>query len=122
MQLSQIIIKDLKFYGFHGVYPEEQVIGTAFRLDVILDIDSSMPGFNNDKISDTLNYESVVARILKIATKKKYKLLEHLAQVLCKEMLKFERVQSADITVYKLVNHLTPDPQWIGMRRVISKS
>ena len=122
MKSAQIIIKDLKFYGFHGVYPEEQVVGTTFRMDIILDIAQDLPGFDNDKLNDTLNYERIVERALEVSTKQKFKLIERLAQVLCAEMLKFEHVLSADVTVYKAVNRLTPEPQWIGVRRVVSKS
>ena len=122
MNSSQIIIKDLKFYGFHGVYPGEQVVGTSFRADILLDIDSSLPGFDNDQLSDTLNYEIIVERVLDIATKQKFKLIERLVQVLCEEMLKLDGVLCADITVYKAVNRLTPESQWIGVRRVVSKS
>ena len=122
MQAAQIVIKDLKFYGFHGVYPEEQVVGTTFRADITLDIAPDLPGFDNDRLNDTLNYEVIVERVLNIATKQKFKLIERLAQVLCEEMLKFDHVLSADITIHKAVNRLTPEPQWIGVRRVVSKS
>ena len=122
MKSAQIIIKDLKFYGFHGVYPEEQVVGTTFRADIILDIDPESPGFDNDRLNDTLNYERIVERALEVATKQKFKLIERLAQVLCEEMLKFERVLCADVTIYKSVNRLTPEPQWIGVRRTVRRS
>ena len=121
MKSAQIIIKDLKFYGFHGVYPEEQLVGTTFRADIILDIDPELPGFDNDHLNDTLNYEKIVERVMDIATKQKFRLIERLAQVLCEEMLKYDRVICADITVYKNVNRLTPEPLWIGVRRVASK-
>ena len=119
MTSAQIIIKDLKFYGFHGVYPEEQVVGTTFRADIILDIDPDLPGFENDRLNDTQNYERIVERVLEVSTKQKFKLIERLAQVLCEEMLRFEHVLRADVTVYKAVNRLTPEPQWIGVRRVM---
>lgn len=121
MQLSQIIIKDLRFYAFHGVYPQEREIGTTFKADIILDIDSSLKGFHTDKLSDTLNYEKIVETILNISTHHKYFLIEHLAQVLCEEMLKYNEVLAADVTIYKSVKQLTPDPQWIGVRRKMEK-
>ena len=121
MSESQIIIKDLKFYGFHGVYPEEQVVGTTYKTDIIIDIDDSFEGFKTDKLEDTLNYEKIVECVLKIATKQKFKLIERLAQVIGESIVAFDHVLSADVTVYKSVTRLTPEPQWMGVRRKVNK-
>lgn len=119
---SQIILKDLKFYGFHGVYPEEQVVGTTFRLDLTLDIDDNLQGFHTDRLEDTLNYELIVERVLRIGTTHKYKLIERLAQVMAESILQdFADVSRVEITIYKSVTRLTPEPQWIGVKRVLAR-
>ena len=119
---SQIILKDLKFYGFHGVYPEEQVVGTTFRLDLTLDIDDNLQGFHTDRLEDTLNYELIVERVLRIGTTHKYKLIERLAQVMAESILQdFAAVSRVEITIYKSVTRLTPEPQWIGVKRVLAR-
>lgn len=120
--MSQIIIKDLKFYGFHGVYPEEQVVGTTFRVDVIVDIDEDLSGFYTDQLEDTLNYEKIVEHLLSIGTTQKFKLIERLAQVMAEDIMSFDHVFSVDITLYKSVTRLTPEPQWIGIRRRVEKA
>ncbi len=120
--MAQIIIKDLKFYGFHGVYPEEQVVGTTFRADVTLDIDDDLPGFETDRIEDTVNYEGVIERIIGIGTRQKYHLIERLAEVIGEELLEVEHVCAVDVVIYKSVSRLTPEPQWIGVRRRIRKT
>lgn len=115
---DQILIKGLKFYGFHGVYPEEQIVGTTFLLDLTADIDSTLAGFHTDKLEDTLNYERIVELALCIGTTHKYKLIERLAQVLAENILRqFSEVSRAEVTVYKSVTRLTPEPQWIGVKR-----
>ena len=119
MKTSQILIKDLKFYGFHGVYPEEQVVGTTFRVDAQITIDPDLKGFETDQLDDTLNYERLVEKLLQIGTTQKYRLLERLADEMARAMLAFPNVHQADITVYKSVNRLTPEPQWIGIRRIL---
>ena len=120
--MAQIIIKDLKFYGFHGVYPEEQIVGTSFRADVVIDFDDGMQGFYTDRLDDALNYENIVKCIVSIGTGQKYHLIECLAQVLCEKILAFDHVYSVDVTIYKLVNRLTADSQWIGVRRCVQKN
>ena len=122
MPSSQILIKDLKFYGFHGVYPEEQIVGTTFKADVTIDIDPTLAGFHSDILNDTLNYERIVEKLLQIGTKQKFRLIEHLAQVMCEAVLEFPHVLAVDVTVYKSVARLTPDPQWVGVRRCIDKT
>lgn len=117
MKTSHILIKDLKFYGFHGVYPEEQVVGTTFRVDARIDIDPDMPGFESDQLEDTLNYELLVEKLLQVGTANKFRLIERLADEMARAMLAFPHVRAADITVYKSVNRLTPEPQWIGVHR-----
>lgn len=119
--MAQIIIKDLKFYGFHGVYPEEQVVGTTFKVDAVIEIDEDLPGFYTDQLEDTLNYEKIVECILNVGTTQKFRLVERLAQVIADEILGFEHVRSVDVTVYKSVTRLTPEPQWIGIRRRVQK-
>lgn len=120
---SQILIKDLKFYGFHGVYPEEQVVGTTFRLDITADMDADLAGFHTDKLEDTLNYELIVEHALRIGTTQKFKLIERLAQVLAEEILHlFAEISRVEITVYKSVTHLTPEPQWIGIKRELCRT
>ena len=118
---AQIIIKDLKFYGFHGVYPEEQAVGTTFRADVTVDIDDALQGFMTDQLEDTVNYEKLVERILTIGTTTKYRLIEHLVQVIGESLLSFEHVEGVDVTIYKSVARLAPEPQWIGVRRVMKR-
>ncbi|MBQ9242932.1 MAG: dihydroneopterin aldolase [Proteobacteria bacterium] len=122
MKTSEILIKDLKFYGFHGVYPEEQVVGTTFRVDAQISIDPELKGFGNDQLEDTLNYELLVEKLLEIGTTHKYRLIERLADEMARAMLGFAHVRAVDITVYKSVNRLTPEPQWIGIRRSLEAS
>ena len=117
MKTSHILIKDLKFYGFHGVYPEEQVVGTTFRVDAQIDIDPDMSGFASDQLEDTLNYELIVEKLLHIGTSNKFRLIERLADEMARAVLEFPHVRAVDITVYKSVNRLTPEPQWIGIHR-----
>ncbi len=119
---TQILIKDLKFYGFHGVYPEEQIVGTTFRADAVIDIDPNLPGFSSDRLDDTVNYETIVERIIKIGTTQKYKLIEKLAQTMAESVLHMDsNILAVDITIYKSVNRLTPEPQWIGIHRRVQK-
>ena len=103
---AQIIIKDLILFGYHGVYPEESTRGTQFKLSLIADIDPDLHGFYTDEIGDTVNYEMIV---------------ERLCQVIAESVLELPNIEAVDITVEKRIEGLTPEPQWIGVRRVVRK-
>ncbi len=122
MKLSKIIIHDLKFYGFHGVYPKENVVGTSFAVDLDITINSELACFDDDQIEHAVNYETLVSDILYIGTHQTFKLIEKLAQIMAESVLAHDNVLQVTVTVHKLVTGLTPEPQWIAVSRTLSKS
>ena len=49
-------LEQLQFHAFHGLYPEEKIIGNDFIIDVYVTI----PGTSHiDHISDTVNYQGL---------------------------------------------------------------
>ncbi len=56
---SILKVKGLRFFAFHGFYPEEQKCGGWFEVDV----EFSLPISNsiNDELSSSINYESISA-------------------------------------------------------------
>ena len=118
---AQIIIKDMILFGYHGVYPEESTRGTQFKLSLIADIDPDLHGFYTDEIGDTVNYEMIVERLQMCVTKRRYNLVERLCQVIAESVLELPNIDAVDITVEMRIEGLTPEPQWIGVRRVVRK-
>ncbi|HUH32913.1 MAG TPA: dihydroneopterin aldolase [Daejeonella sp.] len=58
---QKIALNGIRFFAYHGFYPEEQVLGCEF----IVDIDTELEVYGNglDNINNTVNYE----RLFKIA-------------------------------------------------------
>lgn len=56
---SILRVKGLRFFAFHGFYPEEQKCGGWFEVDVEL----SLPISNSidDELTSSINYESISA-------------------------------------------------------------
>ena len=72
---TQIELRNLTFYAYHGVLPEERSQGNAFVVDLTLDADVRRAVYT-DALSDTINYAEVyevVAREMAIPSQ----LLEH---------------------------------------------
>lgn len=75
--ISKILIEDLKIYAYHGVLPEETIIGTYYLVNVEVHADL-WKAAKTDDLQDTLNYAEINALIhqeMKIPSK----LMEHVA-------------------------------------------
>lgn len=55
---DKLILRGLKFHGFHGVKEEEQKLGQKFLVDVDAWMDLRKPG-QSDKLSDTISYTEI---------------------------------------------------------------
>lgn len=55
---DKLILRGLKFHGFHGVKPEEKTLGQKFLVDVDAWMDLRMAG-KSDNISDTISYTDI---------------------------------------------------------------
>lgn len=99
--MDKIILKNLSFYGYHGVLEEENKLGQKFIVDVALYVDLEEAG-KSDSVQDTVNYAEVYEIIQYHTTLMKYKLIETLAQNIVDEIFKkHARVQEIEITVKK---------------------
>ena len=98
---DQILLEGIEFYGYHGVPDEEQAIGHRYRVDVVLELDLSQAG-RADQLEHTVNYAEAAQRIVAIGTGTRYRLMEALAERLCREILEtFPPVQRVELTLRK---------------------
>ena len=99
--LDKIILKNMKFYGYHGVLPEEQKNGQNFFIDVEMTADLAQPG-KTDNLEDTIDYGEVYGMIKNIAETRKFRLIERLADVISREILsRFEKIDGIVVRVRK---------------------
>ncbi len=75
--MGLIRIEDMEFYAFHGHYREEQIVGSHFIVDVILETDTGKAE-KSDDLKETLNYQEAYL-IVKREMEKTSNLLEHIA-------------------------------------------
>ncbi|MBE7177673.1 MAG: dihydroneopterin aldolase [Mucilaginibacter polytrichastri] len=71
-----IALTNLRFFAYHGFYPEEQVLGNEFFVDLHVKTGQEA---SNDELASTLNYEelyAIVDRHMRIPVK----LIETVAQ------------------------------------------
>jgi len=91
----------MEFFAYHGCFTEEQIIGTKFRIDLFLEV-NTVDAEQSDNLSDTVNYQEVFM-LVKEEMKIKSKLLEHVGRrIIDKIKLQFPEVEKARIKIRKL--------------------
>ncbi|CAN1133877.1 Dihydroneopterin aldolase 2 [Linum perenne] len=55
---DKLVLRGLKFHGFHGVKPEERSLGQKFVIDVDAWMDLQ-PAGNSDQLVDTISYTDI---------------------------------------------------------------
>jgi len=99
--MATIGLEDLRFYAFHGCFEEERAIGTHFRVDAWLKVDTTKSQ-QSDNLDDTVSYLSVYQTI-KQEMEIPSKLLEHVADRMAGKILNlYPTVSSVRVKVSKL--------------------
>jgi dihydroneopterin aldolase len=83
MLIQEVALKEVKFYAFHGFYPEEQLIGTHFILDAAVTFE---PKGDTEELLQTVNYEVINAILVK-QMKHTQKLLETVVKNIVDELI-----------------------------------
>lgn len=60
---DKLILRGLKFHGFHGVKPEERTLGQKFVIDVDAWMDLR-PAGKTDCLSDTISYTTIYRYVI----------------------------------------------------------
>jgi dihydroneopterin aldolase len=69
MFLQTVALKEVKFYAFHGFYPEEQLTGNHFSVDAEV---TFRPAGDTENLESTVNYEvinSIISKEMKLSQK-----------------------------------------------------
>jgi 7,8-dihydroneopterin aldolase/epimerase/oxygenase len=76
---DRIILKDLGFYGYHGVFAEEATLGQRFFIDLELGADLTAPA-TTDELSTGISYADIYDVVKAAFEGQRVKLLEAVAQ------------------------------------------
>jgi dihydroneopterin aldolase len=76
---DRIILKDLGFYGYHGLMAEEMKLGQRFFVDLTCGLDLGEAG-RTDQIGQTTSYAAVYDTVKGAFEARRCKLIEAVAQ------------------------------------------
>jgi len=100
MHSDKIILKGMRFYGYHGVFPAERELGQWFEADLELTVDLSAAG-GSDALANTVNYAEVYGRIKSIMEGAPVDLIETLAAKLIEACFTFIQVEKVRVLLKK---------------------
>lgn len=99
--MAIIGLEGMIFHSKHGVFPEEEVLGARYEVDVFITTSILKSGIS-DQLADTIDY-SKIYQLIKKRMQERYKLLESLAYQLAHEILSSDnRIQKVKIKISKL--------------------
>ena len=114
LRSQQVRIANLKLYGFHGVHPQERVVGAYYTLNVVIDTDFSR-AITTDKLDGTISYADVYDTI-KAEMAVPSQLLEHVAGRICHALLdRFPTAQAVHLEILKENPPMGADCQGAGV-------
>lgn len=95
-----ILLRDLRFHAFHGVLPQERLVGGNFVVDLRVGYPLAQAK-TSDRVDDTLNYASLYA-LVEREMQQPSSLLEHVAGRIAQAIAKtFPEALSIDLTLTK---------------------
>lgn len=94
----------MQFYGFHGVFPEENRLGQRFMVDLVVDVDLKKAG-QSDNLNESINYGELYQLCKDVVEGEPYKLVESVAEEIASRCLRgFSKARAVKVKVIK------PDP------------
>jgi dihydroneopterin aldolase len=98
--MDVIRLKNMVFYGYHGVHESEKTLGGKFEVDLELFKDLSKAG-QTDNLNDTLDYEKIYKTVNNCTKNNKYYLIEKLAERIAKSVLRKFKTDKVIVRVRK---------------------
>ena len=76
---DRIILRDLGFFGYHGVMPEEAVLGQRFFVDLTCGVDLGQAG-RSDDLEHSISYADMYDVAKAAFEERRFKLIEAVGQ------------------------------------------
>ncbi|HOB89123.1 MAG: dihydroneopterin aldolase [Bacillota bacterium] len=100
MKSDKITLRNMVFYGYHGVFEGEKELGQRFEVDVELHMDLSVPG-QTDDLEQGINYVDVYTIVQTIVQERTYDLVEAVAENIAETILDAYSVDYVVVRVRK---------------------
>ena len=116
---SKIYLRNVRFHAFHGVLPQEGIVGNDYLVNLVLDYDFSS-AMKTDDLQGTLNYAEVYQKVREEMAVPS-KLLEHVAGRTAHRLLSdFPEIQKLQLSTTKVNPPMGADSDGAGVEVVLT--
>lgn len=116
---SKIYLRNVRFHAFHGVLPQEGIVGNDYLVNLVLDYDFSS-AMKTDDLQGTLNYAEVYQKVREEMAVPS-KLLEHVAGRIAHRLFSdFPEIQRLQLSITKVNPPMGADSDGAGVEVVLT--
>lgn len=116
---SKIYLRNVRFHAFHGVLPQEGIVGNDYLVNLALDYDFSS-AMKTDDLQGTLNYAEVYQKVREEMAVPS-KLLEHVAGRIAHRLFSdFREIQKLQLSITKVNPPMGADSDGAGVEVVLT--
>lgn len=116
---SKIYLRNVRFHAFHGVLPQEGIVGNDYLVNLVLDYDFSS-AMRTDDLQGTLNYAEVYQKVREEMAVPS-KLLEHVAGRIAHRLFSdFPEIQKLQLSITKVNPPMGADSDGAGVEVVLT--
>lgn len=116
---SKIYLRNVRFHAFHGVLPQEGIVGNDYLVNLVLDYDFSS-AMKTDDLQGTLNYAEVYQKVREEMAVPS-KLLEHVAGRIAHRLFSdFPEIQKLQLSITKVNPPMGADSDGAGVDVVLT--
>ena len=116
---SKIYLRNVRFHAFHGVLPQEGIVGNDYLVNLVLDYDFSS-AMKTDDLQGTLNYAEVYQKVREEMAVPS-KLLERVAGRIAHRLFSdFPEIQKLQLSITKVNPPMGADSDGAGVEVVLT--
>ena len=116
---SKIYLRNVRFHAFHGVLPQEGIVGNDYLVNLVLDYDFSS-AMKTDDLQGTLNYAEVYQKVREEMAVPS-KLLEYVASRIAHRLFSdFPEIQKLQLSITKVNPPMGADSDGAGVEVVLT--
>ncbi|MEE0423145.1 MAG: dihydroneopterin aldolase [Prevotella sp.] len=116
---SKIYLRNVRFHAFHGVLPQEGIVGNDYLVNLVVDYDFSS-AMKTDDLQGTLNYAEVYQKVREEMAVPS-KLLEHVAGRIAHRLFSdFPEIQKLQLSITKVNPPMGADSDGAGVEVVLT--
>ena len=116
---SKIYLRNVRFHAFHGVLPQERIVGNDYLVNLVLDYYFSS-AMQTDDLQGTLNYAEVYQKVREEMAVPS-KLLEHVAGRIAHRLFSdFPEIQKLQLSITKVNPPMGADSDGAGVEVVLT--